>query len=205
MLDLFKNAGWVAWPLALCSILAVAVMLERLVTMARLKLLEERAFMILQIAVDKGDDGMLRDSQIAAAPVTQIMSTLAEMRGASREAIENAAGISLALQRVRLRRYLGTLATIGATAPFIGLFGTVLGVMRAFHGMSQTGLSGERMAAGISEALSATALGLLVAVPSVIAYNFFSGRVQMLLLQIQSHTARLTPMLRERRQEVEAA
>ena len=73
------------------------------------------------------------------------------------------------MQRLRLRKYLGTLATIGSTAPFIGLFGTVLGVMAAFQAMSKSGLSGETMAAGISEALSATALGLLVAIPAVMA------------------------------------
>jgi biopolymer transport protein ExbB/TolQ len=109
--------------------------------------------------------------------------------------IQQAADIALSLQRLRLRRYLGTLATIGSTAPFIGLFGTVLGVMVAFQGMSRSGLSGEMMAAGISEALSATAVGLLVAVPSVIAYNYFLGRVQALLLHIQGHVARLAPLL----------
>jgi biopolymer transport protein TolQ len=118
------------------------------------------------------------------------------MRGASNHSLQQAADIALSMQRLRLRRYLGTLATIGSTAPFIGLFGTVLGIMQAFYGMSQGGgLSGERMAAGISEALSATALGLLVAVPSVIAYNYFLGRVQGLLLHVQGHVARLVPML----------
>jgi biopolymer transport protein ExbB len=100
------------------------------------------------------------------------------------------------MQRLRLRRYLGTLATIGSIAPFIGLFGTVLGVIAAFQGMSHAGLSNEAMAGGISEALSATALGLLVAIPSVIAYNFLVGRVQAMLLPIQGHVALLTPLVR---------
>ena len=119
------------------------------------------------------------------------------MRGTSQDALFQAGDIALASQRLRLRQYLGTLATIGATAPFIGLFGTVLGIMRAFDAMSQAGLSGERMSAGISESLSATALGLLVAVPSVIAYNYFTGRVQGLLLHVQGHVAQLAPLLNQ--------
>ena len=86
------------------------------------------------------------------------------------------------------------LATIGSTTPFVGLFGTVLGVMQAFQGMSKSGLNGDAMASGIAEALSATAFGLLVAVPSIVVYNYLVGRVQMMLLQIQAHVALLGPL-----------
>jgi len=196
MLDLFKHAGWVAWPLGICSVLALGIILERIYTLARLKNLEDRSFMILQLALEKGDESALRDPQIAAAPVAQIMDSLTEMRSASEESLQHAAEIALSMQRLRLRKYLGTLATIGSTAPFVGLFGTVLGIMLAFQGMSQSGLGAEAMAKGISEALSATALGLVVAVPSVIAYNYFTGRVQGLLLHVQAHVARLAPLLR---------
>jgi biopolymer transport protein ExbB len=195
MLQLFMQAGISKWPLGAASILALAIILERLFTLSRLRRQEDRAFLVLQMALEKGDHSALRDPEIAQAPVTGIVDSLSELRGASHEAVLHASDIALSMQRLRLRRYLGTLATIGSTAPFIGLFGTVLGIMEAFHGMSQAGLSGERMAAGISEALSATALGLLVAVPSVIAYNYFLGKVQALLLHVQGHVARLAPLL----------
>jgi biopolymer transport protein ExbB len=196
MLELFTQAGWVAWPLGLCSVLALGIILERFYTLGRLRQVEDHAFQTLQMTLAKGNGPGVWSQDIAAAPVAQILDSLSEMRGASEEAIQHAAEISLSMQRLRLRRYLGTLATIGATAPFVGLFGTVMGIMIAFQGMSQQGLSGERMAAGISEALAATALGLVVAVPSVIAYNYFLGRVQGLALHIHSHVARLAPMLR---------
>jgi biopolymer transport protein TolQ len=124
-----------------------------------------------------------------------VVGALAGLRGQEPEAIREAAEIALALQRLRFRRYLGTLATIGSNAPFIGLFGTVLGVMTAFQAMSKSGMTSENMAAGISEALSATALGLLVAIPSVVAYNYFLGRVNALMLHLQGHVARLTPLI----------
>ena len=195
MLQLFQQAGWVAYPLGFMSVLALGVVLERLYTLARLKRVEERAFMVLQMSMDKPDDASLRDPEIASAPVTQVMSQLSRLRGASEETINQAADISLGMQRLRLRRYLTALATIGSTAPFVGLFGTVLGVMTAFQGMANSGLSGEMMAKGISEALAATAVGLLVAIPAVLFYNFLLGRVNHQFMQIQGHVSRLAPYL----------
>jgi biopolymer transport protein ExbB len=195
MQELFTKAGMVAWPLGICSVLGLAIILERFFTLTRLRMLEDRAYLVLQMALERGDFSALRDPAIEAAPVARVMDSLTELRGTGEGAIQQAAAISLAMQRLRLRRYLGTLATIGSTAPFIGLFGTVIGVMLAFRGMSEAGLSGETMAAGISEALSATALGLLVAIPAVMSYNYFLGRVQALMLHIHGHVARLAPLL----------
>lgn len=186
MLELFSRAGWVAYPLGFCSVLALGIVLERFYTLRRLRQAETEAFQALQ----KPGDGTLLDPALAAiAPVARVTDALRPLRavGADGETLRHAASVALSLERLRLRRYLGTLATIGSTAPFIGLFGTVLGVMNAFQGMSRTGMSGETMAAGISEALSATAVGLLVAVPAVIAYNYFLGRAQAFLLEVEAH------------------
>ena len=139
---------------------------------------EDQAFLALQSALEKRGEGVFNDPQIAAAPVTQVMNTLMTLRGASFEALQQAAEIAVAMQRQRLRRYLSTLATIGSTAPFIGLFGTVLGVLQAFEEMGKAGsnVEGSAVAGHIGSALSATAVGLLVAIPSVMAYNFLVGR-----------------------------
>jgi|SRR5579872_5335395 len=195
MLDLFRHAGWVAWPLGFYSVLGLGIILERIFTLARLRRSEERAFTILLRALETGDESVLHDPQVAGAPVSDVLKALTDLRGGGAEALDRAAEVAIAVQRLRLRRYLGTLATIGSTAPFIGLFGTVIGVLVAFQTMSRSGQSGEAMAAGISEALSATALGLLVAIPSFIAYNMLLGRIQPLLLTVQGHVARLMPLL----------
>jgi len=204
LLSLFNNAGIVRYPLLICSILAVALILERLWTLAMLRKLEDDTFEGLKSALAQGRESALTDPEFAGAPVAQILHSLTPLRGESQETIATAADIALALQRMRLRRWMGTLATIGSTTPFVGLFGTVLGVMSAFQGMSKSGLNGDAMASGIAEALSATAFGLLVAVPSIVVYNYLVGRVQMMLLHIQSHVALLGPLyLRARaRQEV---
>lgn len=210
MQDLFRNAGTVAYPLLFCSVLAFGIILERLFALGRLGRQEDRAFVAWEAALRdtgvsndaRGSNGSaalpppLRDAALRSAPVSRVVEdALLPLAGHGESALAQAADIALGQERLRLRRYLGTLATIGSTAPFIGLFGTVLGIMSAFQQMSQVGLSGERISGGIAEALSATALGLLVAVPSVIAYNYFTGRVQALLLKVQGHVARLSPLL----------
>ena len=205
LLSLFNNAGIVRYPLLLCSILAVAVMLERLWTLAMLRRLEEDTFEALKAALAQGRSGALTAPEFADAPVAQILHSLAPLRGESEDTIATASDIALALQRMRLRRFLGTLATIGSTTPFVGLFGTVLGVMAAFQGMSKSGLNGDAMASGIAEALSATAFGLLVAVPSIVVYNYLVGRIQMMLLQIQAHVALLGPLYLRARSREEVA
>lgn len=199
MQELVQNAGIAAYPLVVCSVLALGIILERAFFLWRLRRQEDRAFTHFEAALREPKSDAEADPALAGiggAPVARIVQdALLPLRNASPDARAQAADIALAQERLRLRRYLGTLATIGSTAPFIGLFGTVLGIMSAFHEMSRVGLSGERISGGIAEALSATALGLLVAVPSVIAYNYFTGRVQAFLLHVQAHVARLAPLL----------
>ena len=129
-------------------------------------------------------------------PLVPVFNAAAEKSGTvSAGALQRAVQRAAAAQLTRLEKRMNFLATTASVAPFIGLFGTVIGVMVAFQAMSKSGLSGEAMANGISEALSATALGLLVAIPSVIGYNALLNRAQGVLLVVQGHVARLTPLL----------
>lgn len=90
--------------------------------------------------------------------------------------------------RILLEKRLGILATFGNNAPFIGLFGTVLGIINAFHSLSKEGseFGVNVVMGGISEALIATATGLFVAIPSVIAYNYFVRKIKMILLEMEA-------------------
>lgn len=102
-----------------------------------------------------------------------------EISGATIDASKRALERSQAIVHSELNRGLSSLATIGSTAPFVGLFGTVIGIINAFQGIAaqkSTGLGA--VAGGISEALVETALGLLVAIPAVWAYNYFNGKVE---------------------------
>jgi biopolymer transport protein ExbB/biopolymer transport protein TolQ len=96
----------------------------------------------------------------------------------------------------RLERYLGSLATLGNVSPFVGLFGTVVGIIRAFEAIARTGSGGlGTVSAGIAEALVATAAGLFVAIPAVIAYNYFLGRVKLFANAMDSAASEMVDRL----------
>lgn len=109
--------------------------------------------------------------------------------GADKEAeVDRMVDAYLNQKKLKLERYVGILGTIGANAPFIGLFGTVLGIIRAFHDMSVLGLSQgmENISGGIAEALVATAIGLMVAIPAVIFFNILNKRIGILIRRAHS-------------------
>jgi len=115
---------------------------------------------------------------------------------ASKRALERAEAIVLAV----LKRGLGGLATIGSTAPFVGLFGTVVGILNAFRGISQekaTGLAA--VAGGIAEALVTTAIGLFVAIPAVMMFNYLTGRVEAFDVEMDNSSSELIDYFLKRR------
>ncbi|MBI4464318.1 MAG: MotA/TolQ/ExbB proton channel family protein [Acidobacteria bacterium] len=116
----------------------------------------------------------------------------AELSGEDIESSKRALDRASAIVHAELKRGLSGLATIGATAPFVGLFGTVVGIINAFHGISTeraTGLAA--VAGGISEALVATAIGLFVAVPAVMAFNFFTNKVEAFDVEMDNSSSEL--------------
>jgi biopolymer transport protein ExbB len=102
------------------------------------------------------------------------------------ENVDRAVRSYLTLERTRLERGLTALATLGSNAPFIGLFGTVLGIIQAFGSLAAQSSSTMSVMTGISEALVATAIGLFVAIPAVVAYNVFSRRMRLVLAECDS-------------------
>ena len=112
------------------------------------------------------------------------------------EAAERAMRIALARETERLEMHLNFLATVGSTGPYIGLFGTVWGIMNSFHGLANVNQATIAMVApGISEALVATAMGLFAAIPAVIAYNRYSNKVERLEGRYDNFTEEFTSIL----------
>lgn len=132
-----------------------------------------------------------QSSQSSGMPENEIIA--ASQRGLER---------SVALVHSDLKRGLGTLATIGSTAPFVGLLGTVVGIINAFKSIAEskaTGLSS--VAGGISEALVATAIGLAVAIPAVWAYNYFTGKIEAFDVEMDNSSKELVNYFILRRQK----
>src|SRR5262249_17209861 len=97
---------------------------------------------------------------------------------------------------IEMKRGLGFLATIGSTAPFIGLFGTVVGIINAFRGIAATGSGGmAAVSGGIAEALVATALGIFVAIPAVAAFNHFTGQLERFQVEMNKASSELVIFL----------
>lgn len=176
-LSLIENGGVVMYPLLLCSIVSIAVIIERYWTIFRAARAAER---LHQQVNEAAQDGSVSDaltlSRRDESPLGNIYRAVlghADEDGRAR----------IAQRRHnetvrRLKRYIWLLGTVGSLAPFIGLFGTVVGIIRAFENMAATGSGGFAVvAAGISEALIATAGGLLVGVLSIFAYNAFMVRI----------------------------
>jgi len=114
----------------------------------------------------------------------------------SLELVTSALRDSMSETLIQLKRGLGFLATIGSTAPFIGLFGTVVGIINAFRGIAATGSGGmAAVSGGIAEALVATALGIFVAIPAVVAFNHFTGKLENFHVEMNRASSQLVNCL----------
>jgi biopolymer transport protein ExbB len=204
LLSIIQAAGWPIWPLILCSIVALALIIERLYHLrpslvAPATLLDEvvgvtRANLPAADVVNKLADNSVLGSVLAAG----LRSVIAEPRiseAALRQAFENAGRAAVH----QLERYLNTLGTIAAAAPLLGLFGTVVGMIEIFGSQAPTGGgtggNPQQLAHGISIALYNTAFGLMVAIPALMFYRYFRGRVDEFQLGMELAAERMVPHL----------
>jgi biopolymer transport protein ExbB/TolQ len=184
-LDLMLRAGsrWVLWLLIILSIAAAAVVLERLWYFLRERRPRRQIAEMLEALRTSGAKAAFKAlgdvRSLDAAVARACLDHLSE--GAP--AVEEQVAAVLESQRIRYERGLAYLGTLGSNAPFIGLFGTVLGIVRAFHDLarSNAALGTQAVMAGIAEALVATAVGLLVAIPAVATYNVLMRHVETAL------------------------
>jgi biopolymer transport protein ExbB len=180
-LDLMLRAGsrWVLWLLVGLSVAAVAVVLERLWFFARARRQRQPiadALTALRKVGPAAAQKALGDARSMESAVARVcLDHIAE----GPEAIEEHVAAVVETDRLMYERGLAFLGTLGSNAPFIGLFGTVLGIVRAFHDLATSAaLGSQAVMAGIAEALVATAIGLLVALPAVATYNALMRHVE---------------------------
>lgn len=178
--------------LVLYSLISVAVMLERALSLRKLGALEDAEFPRLRAATKGGKRAELSGE----SPAAQALAEGLRPGHLSERRFTEAVGRGVSAQILRLQRRLPVLASVASTAPYIGLFGTVLGILEAFRRIAATGETGAAVVAnGISEALVTTALGLGVAIPAVLAYNYFNRRVEELGLAVENHALELAANL----------
>jgi biopolymer transport protein ExbB len=197
MWEIVQAGGWMMWPLLACAVGTVGIVLERLWTLQRKRVvppdvLEEVAAWVQRRQIDERHLEMLRDSSALGEVLAAGIAQRHAPRYVIKESIEDA-GRHVVHD---LSSFLNTLGTIAAIAPLLGLLGTVSGMIRAFTAIMAQGVGDPAVfAGGIAEALIATAAGLAVAIPSLIAYRFLRGRVTGLVVLIEKEAIRLVDAL----------
>lgn len=201
MLSIIQAAGWPIWPLIICSVLGLALVIERFVSLktSRIippKLLDE-AIMVSRNGIPGPDVvTQLEQNSVLGAVLASGFRTFNSNPRASEDDLRaslEGAGRQAAAQ---LQRYLGALATIASAAPLLGLLGTVIGMIEIFGSQGATGAGAgagavpgmgdpAQLARGISIALYNTAFGLIVAIPALIFWRYFRGRVDDYLLSLE--------------------
>ena len=200
MFSIIQAAGWPIWPLIACSVLALALIIERFISLktvkvAPAKLLDE-VLNVSRSAVPGPDVVTQLEKNSALGEV--LASGLRMVNSHPRCSEDDLRSAMEGTGRVvahRLERYLSALATIASTAPLMGLFGTVVGMIEIFGSQSPTGGAAggnpPQLAHGISVALYNTAFGLIIAIPSLIFWRYFRARVDAYLLTLELASERL--------------
>ncbi len=206
MFELVKAGGWLMFPIILCSVAALAIILERLWTLQMTRVVPEN--LVAQVWQ------MHRSNELSPAHVTAVregsplgrilaagLVNRTHTREVMKEAIEE---VGRAVVH-ELERYINTLGTIASITPLLGLLGTVIGMIKVFSTIVSAGVGNPAiLAEGISEALITTAAGLSVAIPALMFTRYFSGKVERLVVVMEEEALKMVEVMQgEREQEAE--
>ncbi len=203
MFELIVSGGWIIAPIILCSILAFTIIAERFWTLREKSIAPSNlADQIIKLHKKKRITNEVIEKLHSDSPLGKILAAgLRNMNGARdimKESIEEE-GRQVAQE---LERFLNTLGTIASITPLLGLLGTVIGMIKVFAVITSLGVGDPKVLAdGISEALITTAAGLSVAIPTVMFYRYFRGRVDELLLKMEAQAVYLVEVIHGDRQE----
>ena len=196
MFAIIQAAGWPIWFLLLASVIAVALIIERSVSLRASKIIPPRLLdQVIGVYQRQGlspevIERLSKDSPLGAVLAAGLRN-LKSSRYVMKEAIEEA-GRGVAHD---LERFLTTLGTIATAAPLLGLFGTVIGMIEIFGSQSPTGTNPQQLAHGISIALYNTAFGIGIAVPALIFYRHFRHQVDTLIVEMEEQASKMVDVL----------
>ncbi len=193
IIDFFVKGGFVIYPLLLCSILGLAIVIEKSLALRRKKVIVPEIVNVLENIKGADDIGLaLSICEKHQGPFANIIRCGLENRELPKEEIKEALDDQGRHEVHNLERGLVVLETIAGIAPLLGLLGTVIGILKVFNVISQIGVGQTTaLSGGISEALITTIVGLSIGIPAVVVYNFFTNRAESLVLEIEKHSALL--------------
>ena len=202
MLDIMHAGGWLMWPIAACSVVATALVIERSLTLRRSRIMPENLVTRIWQMHRQGQLSPERIEEIReASPLGRMLAAGLANRNHSREVMKEA--ISDAGRHVvaELERYLNTLGTIASVTPLLGLLGTVFGMIDIFGVIMSAGTGNAPvLAGGISKALITTAAGLSVAIPTLMFHRFFDSKVGKLAIDMEQQALRLVEIIKGERE-----
>jgi biopolymer transport protein ExbB len=200
MWEVFQAGGPFMWAISLCAIVTLGIVAERFWTLQHRRVMPPDLTRRIWTLVE---NGQVNDKVLAAlevnSPLGKILATGLQHRHRPREVMMERLEDTGRHVAHELDRYLNTLGTIAGVAPLLGLLGTVTGIIKAFNVIYSGGLGDPRaLSGGISEALLTTAYGLMVAIPSFVAYRYLRGRVDAIVVQIEKDVVRFADALNDR-------
>ncbi len=205
MLEVISNGGPLMIPLGICSVLALAVIVERFWNLRDAKILPLKEVERLRTLIDAGEFERAEEYAISRpGPLNNVLHPALQNRRESRDFIRQLVRDAGRQEVPGLERYLGVLGTIASITPLLGLLGTVLGMIQVFAVISAQGVGqADALAGGISQAMITTATGLAIAIPSLAAYNYHVGKAEGILLELERLVLEMINLIIERRALVE--
>jgi biopolymer transport protein ExbB len=200
MYDFVVKGGVLMIPIALCSIIALAIFLERLWSLRRSRVIPRDFLIEIEdlIRREKIPEAITRcrkDNSSMANIIVAGIRNFGKRREIVKESIEEIGR----REASTLERYINVVGTIAAIAPLLGLLGTVFGMIKAFNVISIQGVGNpSSLAGGISEALITTASGLVVAIPTFVLYRYLANKADALIVEMEEHSIRMVDLLKGR-------
>ena len=201
MLELIQAGGWLMWPIIACSVVAMAIIIERLWMLRTSRVVpEDLVSQVWQLHRRQEINSSRIKSIAEGSPLGRILAAGLTNRFHSKEVMKESIE-EVGRQVVHeLERYLNTLGTIASISPLLGLLGTVIGMIKVFAAITTAGVGNPAvLAGGISEALITTAAGLSVAIPSLMFHRYLSGRVDFLVIRMEEEALKMVEVMQGER------
>jgi len=197
VLEIVKSGGWLMIPLILCSVIAIAIIAERIWALQKGKICPKHllAQIWTWIKNDELDTAKIKQLQ-GGSPLGRVLAAGLINRHHDRSSMKEAIEETGRQVVIDMERFLNTLGTISVVTPLLGLLGTVIGMIKVFTAITVQGVgNAHQLAGGISEALITTAAGLSIAIPALMCYRYFQRKVDELVVQMEQESLKLVEVL----------
>ena len=201
MFAIIQAAGWPIWPLLLASIIAVALIIERSLTLRESRIVPPTLLeQVLSVYARQGVNSEILDKLGKDSPLGEVLAAGLRNEKSPRHVMKEAIEEAGRAAAHNLERFLTTLGTIATAAPLLGLFGTVVGMIEIFGSQSPTGTNPQQLAYGISIALYNTAAGIAISIPALIFYRHFKNKVDGFVVQMEQAASKLVDIVHGERE-----